>query len=384
MLEIRQTPLTRGAGVKKLDDFLNVVDTIYKDDPVYVRPLDQEVRDRLNPKRNPLFEHAEGCLFTAYRDGIPVGRITAQIDHEHLARYEDDTGFFGFFDTIEDDEVARELLGRAEAWLRSKGMKRARGPYSLSINEELGCLVEGFEHPPMVMMPHHRPYQATLIERAGYTKEKDLFAWRYAVGELNPRTRRAHEEVQALPEVTCREFSLKHIERDTQICVDIFNDAWEDNWGFVPPTAAEVRKMAADFKLILMPEITRICFIEGEPAAVAIALPNLNELIGDLDGKLFPFGLAKLLYRLKVAGPKSGRMMVLGIRKKFRTMKKYGGLSAYLYAEMNNSGRDMGMTWGELGWTLEDNGRMNVAIRALGGELYKKYRVYSKELAVWK
>ena len=377
MVEIRQTPM--GGPLK---DFLNVVNYIYKDDPSYVRPLDQELKDRLSPKKNPFFEHGEGAIFTAHRNGMCVGRITAQIDRGHLDRYNDETGFFGFLDTTDDEEVARELLARAESWLRGKGMKRARGPLSLSINEELGCLIDGFDTPPYLLMPHHRPYQAALIEKAGYAKEKDFFAWHYTVGEPNARVKKAQADVKAMPEVTSRMVSMKHVERDVAIIVDIFNDAWSDNWGFVPSTKNEVRKMASDFKMILIPEITRITSIDGEPAAVAIALPNLNELTKDLGGKLFPFGLAKLLYRLKVKGPKTARLVILGIRKKYRHVRKYAGLSAYLYAEMNDSGRKIGMTEGELGWTLEDNGPVNVGIKVMGGRVYKKYRLFSKSIAI--
>jgi hypothetical protein len=203
MLEIRQTPM--GGPI---DDFLNIVDHIYWDDPAYVRPLDMELRDRLNPKKNPFFQHGEGAIFCAYRGGRCVGRVTAQIDRDHLARYRDATGFFGLLDTVDDPEVARALLARAESWLRGKGMTRARGPLSLSINEELGCLVEGFDTPPYVMMPHHRRYQGGLIEQAGYAKAKDFFAWKYHVGELNARVKRAREEVRALPEVSFRRASL--------------------------------------------------------------------------------------------------------------------------------------------------------------------------------
>src|SRR5580700_1993515 len=167
MLEIRQIPM--GGDVR---DFLDVVSTIYKNEPNFIRPLDQDLKDRLNPKKNPLFDHAEGTIFLAYKSGKCVGRITATVDHEHLARYNDATGFWGFFDTIDDDEVARELIARAEAWLKGKGMKRARGPISMSINEELGCLVEGFDSPAVFLNPHHHPYQAGLIEKAGYAKAK--------------------------------------------------------------------------------------------------------------------------------------------------------------------------------------------------------------------
>lgn len=364
----------------KIQDFLDVVSYIYKDDPAFVRPLDQDLKDRLHPKKNPFFEHAEGVIFTAHKNDRCVGRVTAQIDRDHLAQHQDATGFFGFFDTTEDQEVATALLAAAEGWLRSKGMKRIRGPVSLGINEELGCLVEGFDTPPFILMPHHLPYQGGLIQGAGYDKEKDFYAWRYHVGEMNARTKKAHAEIAQLPEVSARQVSMRALDRDVDLIVDIFNDAWSDNWGFVPITKGEGRKLAQGLRLIADPEITRIVHIDGEPAAVAIALPNVNELITDLRGKLLPFGILKLLYRLKVVGAKSGRLFILGIRKQYRHVRKYAGLSAYLYAEMNEAGKRRGMSLGELGWTVEDNGPMNVAIRALGAERYKRYRVFTKAL----
>jgi hypothetical protein len=375
MLEIRQIPM--GGPI---DDFLNIVDHLYWDDPAYVRPLDMELRDRLNPKKNPFFQHGEGTLFCAYRAGRCVGRVTAQIDRDHLARYRDATGFFGLLDTVDDPEVARALLARAESWLRGKGMTRARGPLSLSMNEELGCLVEGFETPPYVMMPHHRRYQGGLIEEAGYQKAKDFYAWSYRVGELNARVKRAREEVRSLPEVSFRRASMKNLEADVELLVEIYNDAWQDNWGFVPFTRREVEKMAADFRPLLMPELTCILSIDGEPAAMALAIPNLNELIHDFNGKLLPMGLPKLVWRLKVSGPKSARLILLGIRRKWRGVRKYAALSAFMYAEMNDGGRKLGIREGELGWTLEDNGRVNAGIQLMGAKLYKKYRVYEKTL----
>jgi len=274
MVDIRQTAM--GGDLK---DFLGVVDRIYKDDPRYIRPLDMDLRDRLDPKKNPFFEHAEGTVFTAYESGSRrkcVGRITAQIDREHLDRHKDETGFFGFLDTIDDPEVARELLARAESWLRQRGMKKVRGPYSLSINEESGCLVEGFDDPPVLMNPHHRAYQGGLIEQAGYTKEKDLYGWRYEVGDLNARVRKARDDIRAMPEVASRPLSKKDLERDVKITLDIFNDAWADNWGFVPMTTKEADKMSADLKLFLVPEITRIVTIDGEPAAVSPVVDALR------------------------------------------------------------------------------------------------------------
>lgn len=374
-IEIRQVRL---GG--KLKDFLDVVERIYRDDPNYVRALDLDVEQRLN-RKNPFFDHAEGTIFTAHRNGWCVGRCTAQIDREHLERYHDDAGFFGFLDTIDDPEVARALLDAARRWLRERGMKKIRGPMSLNINDEIGCLIEGFDTPPAFMMPHHLPYQAGLIEQAGFAKLKDVYAWRYTIGDVPKRAQKAREDVDKLPEVVSRHVDKHHVERDVRIVMDVFNDAWSDNWGFVPLTEGELTKMANDLKLILRPEMTFITSIDGEPAAVALALPNLNEMIGDLRGKLLPLGLPKLLWRLKVRGPKSARLIILGIRKKYRHIRKYAGLSIYLYAKMNEEAARLGVKWGELSWTLEDNAPVNTGIRFMGGKIYKKYRLFERDVA---
>lgn len=376
--ELREDEKGKRSGIK---DFLGVVDTIYEGDPCYVRPLDLDLEDRLSRKKNPFFEHADATAWVAYKDGKPAGRITAQVDQEHLKIHKDDAGFFGFLDTIDDPEVAAALLAEAERWVKARGMKRIRGPMSLSINEELGCLVEGFDTPPMVLMPHHLPYQGGLIERAGYSKLKDVYAWTYDIGEVPARAQRAHDEVVTMPEVTTRLVDPKHFMRDVRLIMDIFNDAWSENWGFVPLTEKEMIKLAKDLELLLMPEITRLTFIDGEPAAVALGLPNMNEMIKDLKGQLFPFGLPKLLYRLRVRGPESGRLIILGIKKKWRHVRRYAGLSAYLYVQMNRSAHLIGMKRGELSWTLEDNAAINAGIRLMGGRIYKRYRLYERELA---
>ena len=374
-VNIRTTPV--GGG---LEDFLNVVEPIYRSDPNYVRPLDMDLKRRLDPK-NPFFEHAEGTIFTAYKGGRCVGRSTVQIDRAHLERHQDGAGFFGFFDTVEDEEVAKALLDAGAEWLKRRGMKRMRGPISLSLHEELGCLVEGFDMPPMMLMPHHRPYQGGLIEKAGFSKIKDAYAWRYSVGEVPPRAQKAHDEIAGLPEVRVRTVDMKNFEADVNTILDVFNDAWEDNWGFVPATPSEAKRLADELKLIVYPELAYIAEVDGEAAAVALALPNLNELIRDCDGKLFPTGLPKLLWRLKVVGAKTARLMILGIRKKFRSQRKYAGLSTHLYVKLNQAGQRSGIQWGELSWTLEDNAPVNVAIKFMGGKIYKRYRVYEKELA---
>lgn len=376
-IEIREV---REGDKRGLRDFVDLVTEIYADDPSYVRPLDFDVEDRLNRKKNPFFEHADAAAWVAYKDGKRVGRITAQVDQEHLKRHKDDAGFFGFFDTIDDAEVAKALLAEAEAWVKARGMKRLRGPMSLNINEEIGCLVEGFDAPPMVMMPHHRRYQGGLIEQAGLHKLKDVYAWSYEVGKVPPRAQKAHDEIAAMPEVTVRTADTKHLLRDVRIIMDIFNDAWSDNWGFVPLTENELLKLAKDTELVLMPELTRLVFINGEASAVSMALPNVNEMIKDLNGKLFPLGILKLLYRLRVKGPKSGRLIILGIRKKWRNVRRYAGLSAYLYVEMNKSAHLLGLKSGELSWTLEDNAPINVGIKLMGGRIYKRYRLYEREI----
>lgn len=367
------------AGAKHLRQFLDVVDDVYRGDPNYVRPLDFDLGQRLSPK-NPFFQHAEGAIFTARRGGRVLGRVTAQVDREHLARYRDDVGFFGFFDTVDDQEVASALLDHAARWLREKGMRTMRGPLSLSVNEELGCLVEGFDTPPMLLMPHHRAYQGGLIEGAGLAKAKDVFAWKYSVGEVPVRARRAADEVSALPEVSARPLDPKQLERDVRLVMDIFNDAWSDNWGFVPLTEAELRKMAEDFRLLLVPELTLLVSVDGEPVAFAVALPNLNAMIRDLRGKLLPTGAAKLLWRLKVSGPDEARLILLGVRRKLRHVRKYAGLSTYMYVKMNEAGQRLGIRRGELSWTLEDNGPVNAGIRLMGGKVYKRYRVYERAL----
>lgn len=384
-LEVREAAVgpalkkARGANGLLFRDFLDVVDTIYALDAAYVRPLDYELGERLSMK-NPFFEHAEGSVFVAYRDGRPVGRCTAQIDREHLARYKDDTGFFGFFDTIDDQEVASALLQKAAAYLAGKGMRTMRGPVSLSINEELGCLVEGFDTPPMIMMPHHRAYQGGLIEGNGLAKVKDVYAWLYKTGEVPARAQRASDDIEAMPEITSRLLDPSELDRDVRIVMDIFNDAWSENWGSVPLTENELKKVASDMKLLLVPELTLLVYVDGEPAGFSIVLPNLNACIRDLNGKIFPFGFAKLLYRLKVQRTESARLALLGIRKKHRHVRKLAGLSTYMYVKMNDASHKWGIRTGELSWTLEDNGPVNVAIRLMGGKIYKRYRVYEKGL----
>lgn len=373
-IEIKEIPLDGN-----LDDFLNVVDTVYAGDPMYVRPLDFDIKSRLS-RKNPFFRHADAVVLCAYENGLCVGRATAQIDEAWNDRYQEKTGFFGFLETVDKQAVVDALLRRAESWLKTRGMTRIIGPFSLNSNEEIGCLIDGFETPPMILMPHNRRYQAGLIEAAGYKKVKDLFAWRYVVRPLPPRAQKGYDMTASLPEVTARHLDKSKIEREVELVMDIFNDAWSDNWGYVPLTKPELKKLADELKLILVPELTYLVSVDGEPAAFAIALPNVNEHLRGLNGKLFPTGFAKLLWGLKVQGTTTARLALLGVRKKYRNSKKYGGLSTYMYAELSRSGQRLGIHWGELSWTLEDNTPVNLGIKMMGGKVYKTYRVFEKAL----
>jgi hypothetical protein len=362
--------------------FLRAARVVYKGDPAWIPPLDFEMGERLHPKKNPFFNRAEVALFTAWRGRRLVGRCSAQIDREHLRVWKDDTGFFGFFDTTDDAEVGNALIAAAASWLRARGMKRMRGPMSLYVNEEVGVLIDGFEHPPVVMMAHSRPYQARICEAAGLAKEKDLYAWRYGAElEFPPRVIKAWEGVKALPEVRLRSVDTRDMDREIKNVMEIYNDAWQGKWAVVPALPDEVEKVAKDLKLIVDEDLAFIAEIDGRAAGMCIMLPNINEAIADLDGKLFPTGFAKLLWRLKVKHPVSTRLMMLGIRSEYRHIKKYGGLSAAMYVEVAKRGMEKGYTWGELSWTREDDGPINVGIKAMGAQLYKKYRVYEKTIA---
>jgi hypothetical protein len=362
-------------------DFLRAADVVFAGDPQWVRPLDFDIVQRLDPKKNPFFKRAEAMYFTAWRGDALVGRCSASVDPEYLKLHQNDTGFFGFFDTIDDDAVGRALIDRAAEWVRGKGMKRLSGPFSLYPNEEVGVLVEGFDTPPNLMMAHSRAWQGRVAEASGLTKEKDLYAWRYDVGETPKRALRAIEALKAdAPEIKLRSLKKSRLEAELKVILEIYNDAWEGKWGFVPAVPDEVAKMAEDLALVIDEDLAFIAEIEGRPVGMCILLPNLNECIPDLDGALFPFGWAKLLWRLKVTRPKSARLMLLGIRKELRNVRRYMPLSVVMYAEVLARGRAKGYQWAELSWTREDDSPINSGIANMGAKIYKRYRVYERGL----
>lgn len=311
-----------------------------------------------------------------------MGRTSATVDRAWLDTWKDDTGHFGFFDTIDDAEVAQSLLCEAEAWLRERGMKRMNGPMSLTATQEIGILVEGFEHPPVLDMGHSQSYQGALAEASGLVKEKDLFAWRYdSRQKFNARTEKAWEHLAETKEVRLRSVNLRSLRKELEVIMEIYNETWSGKWGYVPISSAELDKMARDLSLVLDPDMAFIAEVHGKAAGMCITVPNLNEVIADLDAKLFPFGFAKLLWRTKVKHPRSARLILLGVREAIRrNVKRYGFLSAAMYVEVAKRGLAKGYEWAELSWTREDDAPINLGIRSMGARVYKTYRVYEKQL----
>jgi hypothetical protein len=367
-------------GKGDLEAFIRLPWRLYADDPRWVPPLLRLLREQLSPRHNPFFQHADVQLFLARRDGQVVGRLSAQIDHEHNCYHQEQTGFFGFFETENDPEVAAALLSAAEDWLRQRGMDRVRGPLSFSVNGEAGLLVDGFDSPPQIMMPYNHPYYLDLLEHCGYVKAQDLFAWRWERQPVPEGPARMVKELREMPEVEVRRVEMRHFDEEVRTILDLFNQAWSDNWGFVPATEAEAKQMAGDLKMIADPEIIPFVEIDGQPAGVALAVPNLNEVIHDLNGKLFPFGFIKLLWRLKVRRPRSGRLILLGVKKEFRT-RRYAGLAYLLCDEIYRGAMAGGYEWAEFSWTLEENKIINSLIAKIGCVHYKTYRIYEKGLA---
>jgi len=368
------------SGRRDLDAFIKLPFGLYRDDPNWVPPLFYTERHRFNPKTNPFLQHADHQLFVARRNGQVVGRISAQVDNEHNRFHEERTGFFGFFESEDDPETARALFGAAEGWLKERGMDTARGPLSFSINQEVGLLVEGFDTPPMIMMAYSRPYYGRLIKGAGFEKAKDLFAWRYDTETVPPKARRAVDELRQRPDITIRTGDMSRFDEEISTILDVFNSTWSDNWGFVPVTPAEARRMGKDLRVIADPNLAIIVEVKGNVAGVVLAVPNLNEAIHDLNGHLFPLGWARLLWRLKVSRIKTGRLMILGVKKEYRT-RRYLAMAYLLCDEVYRRARDGGYQWAEFSWTLEDNNAVNAIVRNVGCHVYKTYRIYEKPLS---
>jgi len=362
-------------------DFHHLPFKIYKGDPQWVAPLLLERQFHFQPKHNPYFQHARAAFFLAYRGGEPVGRITAQIDQLHLERYNDATGHFGFIEAVDDAEVFGALLKAAEDWLRQNGMKRAIGPVSFSLWDQPGLLVEGFDTPPYVMMNHHRPYYAGHITSAGYQKAEDLIAYRYGPQASLKSWDRLMARAMRGGEVTLRNIHMdKRFKDEVAMLLDIINDAWSDNWGYVRMTQAEIDELAGVLKLLLRPGDVAIAEYQGKPAAFTAIFPNLNEAIRDMNGRLFPFNWIKLLWRMKVKRPKTARMPMMGVRKSLQATPIGAALALSVIRSVREFNFSNGVEDSELSWILERNDRVRHVIEMVGGVPYKTYRVYEKPI----
>ena len=359
-------------------DFLALPHRLYADDPAWVAPLDFEQRQRFSP-RNHFFEHARMQAWIARRDGVPVGRITAQVDELHLRQHGDAAGYFGMLEAEDDPRVFAALFGAAQDWLRGQGMERVRGPFNLHVNEEVGLLVEGFSTPPFVLMGHARPWYGPQVETQGYRGVKDLLAYHIRPDFDPPRVMTRLAE-RASERVRVRALRRKHLAEDAAIMRDVFNDAWEHNWGFVPLAEAEWVETVSTLAKLMPDEYIQIAEYDGEPVAFIVALPNLNEATRDLGGKLLPFGWLKLLWRLKVRHPHSARIPLMGVRKSHQHSRLGPTLAFMVIDAVRKPMHARGVTNVEMGWILEDNDGMRNIIETIGGQAYKRYRIYEKEL----
>ena len=371
-------PVTNKADRHK---FLALPLKIFADDPMFVPQLFFERQEHISPKKNPFFEHAEVQLFIAERDGEVVGRISAQINQLHLERYKDATGQFGFLDAVDDVEVFRALLDCAEGWLAERGIKRMQGPFNFSINEDCGVLVDGFDTPPCIMMPHSLPYYQRHIEAVGLAKAKDLLAYNFdGLAEPPAVMQKMATKVQQSGNLTIRPLSKKHLARDLDIIIDIFNDAWSQNWNFVPMTKAEITALGEALKMLVKEEYIAIASYKGEPAAMAVTLPDINDWIKDLDGRLLPFGWAKILWRKLSKPPKAVRMPLMGVKRKFHGSLTGAGLALVVIETLFRYHKNRGVQRSELSWVLDDNMAMRSVIENLGGKTYKTYRIYERAI----
>jgi hypothetical protein len=368
---------------RDLRAFIDLPKRLYAGHAGYVPHLDLERRDTFNRKKNPYFQHAEARLWLARRGARVVGRISAQVDQAHLERYQDSTGLFGCLDAEDDPAVFSALFGAAEAWLRGKGLARARGPFTLSINEEVGLQVGGFDRRSMLLVPYHPAYAGGRVEAQGYAKIKDVVSYDYDVQNATPTIGRKLIERGGLAgRVKVRTVDMKRFDAEVRTLVDIFNDAWSDNWGFVPFTPAEIAVAAKTLKPVVVRDLAIFVDVDGETVAFILALANLNEALRDLDGKLLPFGWAKLAWRLLFDKPRTARVPLMGVRKKFRHHPLLGaGLAMMAIDALRENGKRVGMKNAELGWILEDNKATNNIIRTVGGQVYKTHRIYEKALA---
>ncbi|PXA84286.1 N-acetyltransferase [Nostoc sp. 3335mG] len=371
--------------------FVEVQFALNKADPAWVPPLRMDALELLTPGKNPWFEHGHGDLFIAVRDGKDVGRISAHIDHLWLDMPAEqgggrDIGNWGLFEAV-DQDVANALIGHAEAWLRKEGMAKAVGPISISIWDEPGLLIKGHDHSPTVMMGHHNPNYEAWIEAAGYSGIKDLNTYELDITKpFPPLIQRIVSSGERNPRITIRKVDKSRFKEEAALILSILNDAWSDNWGFLPITDAEIDYVGKKLKPIVFSELIRIAEVEGEPVAFMMTWPDLNEMQKDLNGNLFPFGVVKLLWRLN--GGFSGkpkvrtmRVPLMGVKKKLQATRLASQLAFMMIEYIRKDSVELfGASRGEIGWILEDNQGMVSIADAIESRVNKIYRIYGKTL----
>jgi ribosomal protein S18 acetylase RimI-like enzyme len=366
---------------KTLERFIRVPWYIHREhhpSEAWIPPLLMDRRDYLNPKKNPFFDHADCAFWIAVQGGKDVGRIAAVVDHDWEPTHGDKCGHFGLFESPDDPAVAKALMDAALAWLKERGRTNVLGPMDLSTNAMCGALVEGFDTGPGMQMPYNPPYYDALLKGLGLSKAKDLWQWWLSTSTPIPeKVVRIAGKVAQRNKVVVRPMDLKDWDNEVSRIIEIYNDAWEQNWGFVPVGEKEFRHIAADLKLVVTPSLALMAEVDGEPVAFSIAILNLNPLIKKIDGKLWPTGLLRLLWDFKVKRDvRDCRLIVLGIKGGYRRR----GIDSILFVETHRAAGALGLDGGEIGWTLEDNDMVNRAIEAMNGTKIKTYRIYGREL----
>jgi hypothetical protein len=361
--------------------FVDFAWKVYRDDPAWVPPLKDEVHGLITPGKNPWFEHARAQLWLAERGQHIVGRISAQVDDLVLEHMGAGTGQWGLFEAL-DEDAAAALIATAENWLREQGMTRALGPFSLSIWDEPGLEIEGFAEPPTAMMGHHRPEYRAWIEAAGYEKVKDLVTYGLNIEHWeDPKIDRLIALGERNPRIRIRQVDKGKFSQEARLILNLLNDAWADNWGYVSLTEAEFAYAGKKLKPIIFNELVRVAEIDGEPVAFMITIPDINELTRDLNGELFPFNFIKLLWRLRKPRTRRLRVPLMGVAKKLHHTRLASQL-AFMMIEFTR--RDavskFGATHGEFGWILEDNKGMLSIAQLPGAGVNHRYRIYERAL----
>ncbi len=360
-------PIQNGRGLRQ---FIELPYTLYRGDPFWVPPLRIAQRDLFNKRKHPFHAFAEVQCFLARRNGTAIGRIAAIHDPNYNAFHQEQAGFFGFFESPEEPEVAMGLLSAARDWLRSRGAEVIRGPMNPSTNYECGLLVDGFDSPPQVMMTYNPPYYDALIQRAGLRKAKDLYAYFLSAKEMATVRSERVAALAAAEGIEIRPIRMKAFLEDVEQVWQVYNSAWERNWGFVPMTREEFFFSAHDMKMILDPELVLLGEAKGRVVGFALGLPDVNRALKHANGNLLPLGLLKILYHKRSVD--TIRVIALGVVQEYRT----AGVAAGFYAELFRRGTRLGYRSAEMSWVLEDNTLMNRSIEALGGRRYKTYRIY--------